>query len=271
MQMIVQSAKVFAATGGRDSAASAPLVVFLHGAGMDHSVWALPARALAYAGYRVLAVDLPGHGASEGPPLTSVAALADWTAALIEAAGGPAALVGHSMGALIALATAARHPEGVSRIALVGVGVRMPVHPDLLAAAKADDQDAVDMVSLWGLGGPATRGGSPSPGLWMLGGVSRLLERAPEGALYADLAACNAYSEAQADAALVRCPALLLLGEGDQMTPLKSGRALAEKIAGATTRVLAGAGHMPMIEKPDETLDALRTFIAARAPEIRPS
>jgi pimeloyl-ACP methyl ester carboxylesterase len=100
MQMIVQSAKVFAATGGRDSAASAPLVVFLHGAGMDHSVWALPARALAYAGYRVLAVDLPGHGASEGPPLTSVAALADWTAALIEAAGGPAALVGHSTSAI---------------------------------------------------------------------------------------------------------------------------------------------------------------------------
>ena len=259
---MVNSAKVFAATGGRTSPASAPRIVFLHGAGMDHSVWALQARALAYAGFFVLALDFPGHGASEGPPLASVAALADWTAALISAVGGRAALVGHSMGALIALATAARHPESVSAIALVGVGARMPVHPDLLAAAKADNHDAVDMVSLWGLGGAATRGGSPSPGLWMLGGVSRLLERAPKGVLHADLAACNAYGEALADAARVTCPTLLLLGERDQMTPLKSGRALAEKIAGAQTRVVPGAGHMLMIEKPDETLDALKAFFA---------
>ena len=264
MEMIVNGAKVFAATGGRDGPPAAPLIVFLHGAGMDHSVWALQARALAYHGFRVLAVDLPGHGASQGPPLVSVAALADWTAALISAAGGRAALVGHSMGALIALATAARHPASVAALALVGVGVRMPVHPDLLAAAKAGRRDAVDMVSLWGLGGPATRGGSPSPGLWMLGGVSRLLERAPAGVLHADLAACNAYGEAEADAARIDCPTLLLLGERDAMTPLKSGRALGEKIAGARTHVLAGAGHMPMIEKPDDTLSALRTFFADR-------
>jgi pimeloyl-ACP methyl ester carboxylesterase len=262
--MIVDGRKVFATTGGRTGPASAPLIVFLHGAGMDHSVWALQARALAYGGFRVLAVDLPGHGGSQGPPLESVAALAGWTAALIAAAGGRAALVGHSMGALIALATAARDPEKVSALALVGVGARMPVHPDLLASAKAGTHDAIDMMSLWGLGGPATRGGSPSPGLWMLGGVAHLLERAPEGALHADLAACDAHAEALADAARVSCPTLLLLGERDQMTPLKSGRALAEKIAGAQTRVLAGAGHMLTVERPDETLAALRAFLVDR-------
>ena len=262
MEMRVDGRKVFAAVGGRAGPASAPLIVFLHGAGMDHSVWALQARALAYSGFRVLAVDLPGHGASEGEPLGSVAALAEWTAALIAAAGGLAALVGHSMGALISLATAARHPGCVSQIALVGVGARMPVHPDLLAAARTGDHSAVDMVSLWGLGGAAKRGGSPSPGLWMLGGVSRLLERAPEGVLHADLAACNAYGDAEADAARVTCPTLLLLGERDQMTPLKSGRALAGKIPGAKIHVIEGAGHMLMVERPDETREALRAFLA---------
>jgi pimeloyl-ACP methyl ester carboxylesterase len=261
MEVIVDGRKVFAATGGRASPASAPLIVFLHGAGMDHSVWALQTRALASAGFRVAAVDLPGHGASEGPPLDGIAALADWAAALIAALGGKAALVGHSMGALIALAAAARHGDRVSKMALVGVGARMPVHPGLLAAAKAGNHAAVDMVSLWGLGAASKRGGSPSPGLWMLGGVSRLLELAGEGVLHADLALCNAYGEAEADAARVRCPTLLVLGERDQMTPLKSGRALAGLIAGSKVHVVAGAGHMPMVETPDETLETLRAFL----------
>jgi pimeloyl-ACP methyl ester carboxylesterase len=263
MQGIVDGRTVFASTGGRTGDPAAPLIVFLHGAGMDHSVWALQSRALAHAGARVLAVDLPGHGGSEGPALTSIEALADWAAALIATEGGRASLVGHSMGALIALATASRHPESVARIALVGVGARMPVHPDLIAAAKSDDHAAIDMVSLWGLGASAVRGGSPAPGLWMLGGAARLLERAPKGSLHADLAACNAFAEAEADARRVTCPALLLLGERDQMTPAKSGRALAAQIAGAETRVVAGAGHMLMIEKPAETLEALRAFLAA--------
>jgi pimeloyl-ACP methyl ester carboxylesterase len=179
---------------------------------------------------------------------------------LIASRGGKAVLVGHSMGALIALATAARFPESVSAIGLIGVGEKMPVHPDLLAAAKAGDHDAVDMVSIWGLGAAATRGGSPTPGQWMLGGAERLLERAPPGALYADLAACNAHAAAVADAAKVACPAVFVLGERDMMTPAKSGAALAARIAGARVTVIPGAGHMLPIERPAETLRALESI-----------
>ena len=129
--------------------------------------------------------------------------------------------------------TAARHPELVARLALIGVAAKMPVHPDLLAAAKANAPLAVDMVSLWGLGAAATLGGSPAPGLWMLGGAARLLERAAPGVLHADLAACNAYRSADEAARKVVCPTTLILGERDLMTPLKSGKALAALIAGA--------------------------------------
>src|SRR5208282_4878730 len=99
MRLIVEGREIFAGTGGRDFDPALPTVIFLHGAGFDHSVWALLARSFAYHGFGVLAPDLPGHGRSGGAPLSSIAALADWTAALIDAAGVRAArLVGHSMG-----------------------------------------------------------------------------------------------------------------------------------------------------------------------------
>ena len=263
MPFEVDGKPVFATTGGRPHNPGEPLVVFLHGAGMDHSVFALQSRWFAPHGWRVLAVDLPGHGASEGPFLTDIGALAQWTARLIAGQGGKAALVGHSMGALIALATAARFPESVSAIGLIGVGEKMPVHPDLLAAAKAGDHDAVDMVSIWGLGSTATRGGNPTPGQWMLGGAERLLERAPPGALYADLAACNAYTGSVADAGRIICPAVFVLGERDMMTPAKSGLALATKIPRANVTIVPGAGHMLPIERPAETLRALGAGLIA--------
>ena len=119
MRLSVDSKDVFVATGGREFDPALPAVVFLHGAGMDHSVWALLARAFASHGFGVLAPDFPGHGRSAGAPLSSIAALADWTAALIEAAGVRAArLVGHSMGSLVAIETAARHRERSHRTRL---------------------------------------------------------------------------------------------------------------------------------------------------------
>lgn len=260
MRLTVDGKSVLASDGGGGRGVQ-PLAVFLHGAGMDRSVWASQTRAFPPRGLDVLAVDLPGHGGSAGPALADIGALADWTLALIDAAGAErAALVGHSMGALIALEAAARAPQRVTRLALVGVGAKMPVHPDLLAAAAANDHAAIDMVSLWSLGG-AARGGCPTPGLWMLGGAERLLELSAPGVLHADLAACNAYRGALAAAAKVVAPTTLVLGERDLMTPLKSGRALAEAIAGARVLVLKGAGHLPMAEAPRETLAALKAAL----------
>jgi len=258
MNLEIDRRSVFASTGGKEHGPNRPLIVFLHGAGMDHSVWALQSRWFAHHGANVLAVDLPGHGRSAGPPLTDIAALADWTGCLIASLGeGRASLVGHSMGALIALETAARHPDRVAGLALLGAAAKMPVHPDLLAAAKANSHIAVDMVSLWGLGSQATMGGNVAPGLWMLGNVERLLESAAPGVLHADLVACDDYRAGPESAAKAACPTILILGERDMMTPAKNGRALAALITGASVAVLQGAGHMLMTERPDEVLDAL--------------
>src|ERR1700726_3866538 len=111
MQLSVNGMDIFVATGGRDFDAAQPTVVLLHGAGFDHTTWALHSRWFAHHGYSVLAPDLPGHGRSSGAPLPAIAGMADWTAALLDAAGvAKAWLGGHSMGSLIAIGPAAGHP-----------------------------------------------------------------------------------------------------------------------------------------------------------------
>ena len=256
MELTVSDNTVFASTGGRELDRDAPLTVLIHGAGMDHSVWSLQTRYLAHHGRSVLAVDLPGHGRSGGEPLATIEELADWVPHLIDAAGfGQAALVGHSMGAITALEAATRYPERVRALALLGVAGRMPVHPDLLASAAANDYKAIAMVIGWGFG--THRGASAAPGMWQIGTGLRLMQQARPGVLANDLAACNAWTGTPE----VRCPTTLILGASDRMTPAKAGRALADKIPGARTVVLKGSGHMMMVEEPDAVTDALMAAI----------
>src|ERR1700721_4458557 len=228
MQLSVDGVDTFVATGGRPFDKSLPSVVMLHGAGFDHSTWALPTRWFAHHGYSVLAPDLPGHGRSAGQPLPNIADMADWTAALLDAAGArQARLVGHSMGSLIAIETAARPPDKVSGLSLIGTAATMTVGPDLLKAAEANDPAAIDMVSIWGLGLKAELGGSLAPGLWMHQTAQRVLQRCAPGVLHNDLNACNAYQNALAAAAQIKVPATFVLGERDMMPPAKAGKTLA--------------------------------------------
>ena len=259
MQISVNGHDTFVATGGRDFDPALPVVVMIHGAGFDNSTWSLQSRWLAHHGHAVLAPDLPGHGRSKGEALTSVAAMADWIVALLDAAGATQAwLIGHSMGSLIALETASRYPDRVSRVSLLGTAATMTVGPELLANAQANDHAAIDMVSIWGLGFRAELGGCPSPGLWLHGSAQRVLEATADGVLHADLNACNAYGDAAEVAAGVKAPVTLILGERDMMTPLKAGKALAAALPQSRTVVLRGAGHMMMVEQPDAVLAALQ-------------
>lgn len=262
MEFEVAGCRVFAATGGKPFEAKLPLVVFVHGAGMDHTVWALETRYFAHHGKSVLALDLPGHGRSQGSPPATIEGFAAWLGAFIAATGvNRAALVGHSLGALACLEAAARYPEKVGALALLGAAAAMPVHPDLIAAAAADDALAYELIVAWGYGKPAHLGRHPAPGLWMLGGGRRLLARGRPGVLAVDLKACNAYRGAPEAARRVACPTLLLIGGQDRMTPIKGARTLAAAIPGARTLVLEDAGHMMMVEAPDATLAALRGFL----------
>jgi pimeloyl-ACP methyl ester carboxylesterase len=260
MKLPINGREAFVATGGRDFDPALPAVVLLHGAGFDHTAWALHSRWFAHHGFAVLVPDLPAHGWSEGPALRSIGEMADWTVTLLDAVHAPKAhLIGHSMGSLIALDAAGRHPVRVSALSLVGTAATMTVGPDLLKAAEANEAAAIDMVSIWGLGFRAELGGSLAPGLWMHGGAQTTLQRCAPGVLFSDLSACNAYADALSAATSVSVPTTLILGERDMMTPAKAGKALASAIPHARTVILPGAGHMLMAERPDELLAALST------------
>ncbi len=258
LELSVDGRKVFAATGGKAFDPALPTVVFIHGASMNRTVWSAQARYFAHRGRGVLAPDLPGHGNSEGGLLPTVGDIADWIARLMDAAGvDSAALAGHSMGSLPVLEAAARHPERIERIALLGASAPMPVAAALLGAAEANDRAAYDMVTVWGHSKRAQIGGGAAPGMWVTGGGLRLLERGGDGVLHNDMKACDDYAAGLEAAARVRCPATLILGDGDTMTPPRNAKALMESLPGARTITIEGCGHMMMSERPNETLDAL--------------
>jgi pimeloyl-ACP methyl ester carboxylesterase len=255
-------AQVFLADQGRRFDPAKPAVLFVHGAGMDHSVWPLQARHFAYRGWNALALDLPGHGRSAGDLLTSIEAIADWLARLIDALGiGQAALVGHSMGAFAVLECAARTPGKVRQIALLGVAPAMPVHPALLEAAARALPLGARMICDWGFGPAGHFGGHRSPGSWMLGHALTLLGHSAGPRLHTDLAACNAYQGGLDAAGRIRCRALVIAGELDRMTPARQGARLADAIAGAMFVSVPACGHMMMVERPDATRDALDAFL----------
>jgi len=265
MDLVVRGHQAYAYTGGKPFDSTLPCVLFIHGAEHDHSVWILQSRYLAHHGYGVLAADLPAHGRSAGPPLASVEAIADWVPALLDAANvAQAALVGHSMGALVALDCAARHPGRVSRIALVGAAFPMRVSEDLLAATRDDEPRAQDMVNIWSHSAYAHYPSNPGPGFWVIGENLRLMQRQKPGVMHVDFKACNDYAAGAERAAQVACPALFVLGRRDVMTPARSGRELAKAVKEARVVEVGASGHALMAEKPDDVLEALVAFLGGK-------
>ena len=262
MDLNVKGKKAYAYTGGRAFDPALPVVVFIHGAEHDHSVWALQSRYLAHHGRGVLAVDLPGHGRSQGPALESVEALADWVVALLDAASvKQAALVGHSMGSLIAIECAARYPQRVARVALIGTAFPMRVSDELLEATRSNEPLAQDMVNIWSHAAYAHYPSNPGPGFWVIGENLRLMQRQKPGVMYVDFAACNSYANGSVAAAQVTCPALLVLGKRDIMTPPRATKELTSALQDKRVIEVAGSGHALMAEKPDDVLDALIGFV----------
>jgi len=261
MRLAVAGREAYAYTGARAPVPAQPAVIFVHGAGNDHSVWSLQSRYFAHHGCNVLAVDLPGHGRSEGPAIGTVEDLADWINALADAAGAARyALVGHSMGALVALEHAARFPARVGHVALLGPAAPMIVSDALLDAAAHDEPKAYEMITGWSYSPGKQLGGNRLPGVWLTGQALRLMERGAPGVLHTDLRACHAYANGLNAAAAVTCPVLLLMGARDLMAPVRNAVALRDALRNARSIVIPDTGHAMMSEQPDAVLDALRGF-----------
>lgn len=262
MHVRVSASDAYAYTGSRAFEPALPTIVFVHGAANDHGVWALQSRYFAHHGRNAVAVDLPGHGRSDGQPLASVAAIADWLVALLDTMRVErAALVGHSMGALAALDAAGRNPGRITRLALLGPSAPMPVSDTLLEAARRGEHVAFELINGWSFSPSDQLGGNRLPGVWMTGNALRLMERSRPGALYADLLACQNYVDGLTAAKRVHCPVLVIIGARDQMAPAKNAAALLDALGDKRVLTIPDCGHSLMTEAPDAVLDALREFL----------
>jgi pimeloyl-ACP methyl ester carboxylesterase len=225
------------------------IIIAIHGAGMQAGVW----ETLTLAGklpcpFEML--SLPGHGDTAGPLLPSIEGMAAWVETRIK--NYPAesvVLMGHSMGALVAL-EAARHPA-VAALVVMGAATRMPVHPELLKQAAAAPEAAAAMILKWGISAAHPEA------------VEIVKRQMQPAALSNDLAACNAYQHGEATAKNIRLPALVLAGSEDKLTKASDGKALADKMPGARFHLVSGSGHMLMVENPLEIAKEISTFISA--------
>ncbi len=230
------------------------VVVLIHGAGGTHLYWPQELRRLP--GYRVFALDLPGHGKSTGRGLQSIAAYAqavmDWLLAL---GVHSAVFAGHSMGSAIALTLALAHATHVNGLVLIGAGRRLPVATELLenAASPTTYQNAVNLAIDWSFGSGA------SPRLKEL--AAQRMAETRSSVLYGDFIACNTFDETER-IGQIRQPTLIVCGSEDRMTPLRQSQFLAERIPGATLKTIPEAGHMVMLEKPQPVAEAVLEFLA---------
>ncbi len=231
-----------------------PALVLLHGSGGDSSVWYAQVNALAHA-QRIVELDLPGHGQSEGTPAASADDYADWLKLMLEALELPACvLAGHSMGGIIAQQFARRFPDRLRALILVATGLRFAISDAYLAVLSRDFNAACDFScrQAYAVAPPDT---VRARGLAML-------RRNGPAVLERDLSLCAGF-DSTAWAHTLTMPCLILCGAHDTITPCALSQQLADTITGSILRCIEGAGHMIMQEQPDVVNREISQFIAA--------
>ncbi len=222
-----------------------PTVVLIHGAGGAGDQW--PYRLRRIRGYRVFALDLPGHGRSLGLPERSIESYADRLLEWMQLAQiSGVSLIGHSMGSAVALVMAAKAPNLIDQVILLGAAMKFPVNPGLLEKLRIPlrAQEAMNMIVKWSFAKGSDMRLRPA--------YFKQLAANRDGGLLKDFEACAVF-DATDWLAEVRQPATLISGEEDQMVPARLSKELAASMRQASSHVVRAAGHMLMQENPAET------------------
>jgi pimeloyl-ACP methyl ester carboxylesterase len=253
--MQVRHKELYVETTGSDG----PTVVAVHGLGGTTNFWEPVTADLATA-YRVVRYDFDGHGRSPLTGPVSVTELAEDLAAVIEQTGGPAHVLGHSMGTLVVQQLAATRPELVTSIALLGP---VRAQPDAAkeatraraATVRAHGMAAVADTIVGAATSPAAREKHPA-----VGALVRELLLGQDAEAYAQ--ACEALAAAESpDLGAITCPVLLLTGTDDKVSPPATSEAMAAELKDATTAVTSDCGHWTAVEAPAFVTHQLRAFL----------
>ncbi len=234
----------------RTPGSTLPALLLVHGAGGSRLQW--PAALRRLAGVGVLALDLPGHDRSPGPPRDTIDGYAADIAALLDALAIDAAYVlGHSLGGAAALALALAAPDRVRGLVLVGSGARLAVSPEMLNAAEAE---AARLLVAWSWG--------PNADPLLQQKHLQALLALPDGTLHADLTACNRF-DVRDRLDEISAPALVVAGAFDRMTPPRYSAYLQTHLPNAQA-VTLDSGHMLMLEQPDALAEAVSLWLQNR-------
>jgi pimeloyl-ACP methyl ester carboxylesterase len=235
----------------RSPTLNAPHLILVHGAGGNHQLWGSTVRRLKAA--HVYALDLPGHGRSGGVGRCSIPDYAVFVRGFMDALGLERAVIaGHSMGSATALQMALTDPQRVSGLVLVGSGARLRVLPAVLGGILSNYESTVDLIC-------ESAYSSRAPRELVRQGQHQMLQ-VPAQTIHDDFAACNVFDVMQL-LNQIRCPALVICGTDDRLTPPKYAAFLSERIAGAELELIDGAGHMVMTEKPELVARAIEAAL----------
>ena len=235
-----------------DAGTGSPAVCLVHGTGGSSAVWAHQLDGLADVAH-IVAMDLPGHGRSDGSIPKRIEEAAAVVADFLDALGIERIVIGgHSMGGAIAQQFALAYPDRVDGLILVGTGARLRVLPRLLDLLASDTAKGVDLLMSFAIGAETPAGTRSA--------LHRATADNPPGVVLGDLQACDAF-DVMSRISTLDAPTLAICGAQDQLTPPKYSRFLGEHIRGASVVVVAGAGHYVQVEKPDETTAAMREFL----------
>ena len=237
--------------------AAGPTILLIHGSGVSAGYWVNQLLGLGRA-LRVVAIDLPGHGASDPIEGASVEAYAEATAHFLELLGaGPVIVAGHSLGGAVAIALAARHPGAVTGLVLLSSCAKLPPVDNSWERWLAYLPGALRKILFFSMAkkllfAPGAAGGAVSLGM------QELRSCRPETILKDVLAARTMDLTDQAPRLGV--PTLLLCGSRDRLTPPALSEQLSVLIPRARLRTIEGAGHMLLLEVPERVNQEILTF-----------
>ena len=256
MILKVDNKQVFASDAGKDFDKNKETIFLLHVSGLTNIVWSLTEQYLSNKNFNILAIDLPGHGKSDGPCLTSIEKIADWLENVRnEINVEKVSIIGHSQGCLEAIEYGSKYKNHISKLVLLAGSYKMPVNQDLIDLAEAGDNKAVQLMMKWGYeGSKKFIGGNP---------VERIINSPREirEILAIDLVACNNYKNGKNVLETIECPSLFIFGELDKMVPLDKAKRFAESIKNSDCHVISKCGHMIMFEKAFEMREKISEFL----------
>ena len=256
MDFTIDNTKVFSVDTGEKFNEKKPSVILLHGSGQSHVVWSLTTQYLSSQNYNVFALDLPGHGNSDGESLKSIEDMALWLNKVVKFLGiKQHTIVGHSQGCLVALEYANNYPDDLENIVFIAGSYEIPVNKSLIDLALSGDMESLNLMMKWGYGkSKQFIGGNP---------LQKILNspREVREVLAVDLIACNNYKNGLNAIKNITCPTFFIFGELDKMIKLDKGKEFSELASNAKVHVVKNCGHMIVLENAFEMRDKIKEFL----------